>query len=135
MKKVHIIYGVVVAVAFLLTGQYMRHHTPPMSDLDDAVRMLYRSTHIYLLAAALGNLGIGSYYQTRSGRPQRIVQAIGSLFIIIPPPLLLLAFFTEPLLARLQRPYSRPAVIVLAIGTLLHLFSGWGETQSRETPA
>lgn len=129
MKRFHIIYGIVVAVAFLLTGQIMRRHDPPMSDLSDAVRLLYRSIHIYLLAAALVNLAIGSYYQPRTGRWQRAIQILGSLFLIIPPGLLLLAFFTEPLLTRLQRPYSRPGVIVLAIGALLHLLSGLGRNK------
>lgn len=134
MKKLHIIYGLFVAVAFLLTGQYMRHRNPPMSDLTDAVRLLYRSVHIYILAAALVNIGIGSYYQKRTGRWQQIVQAIGSLFIIIPPVLLLLAFFTEPKLVHLQRPYSRPGVILLAIGTMLHLISGIGANDKKPEP-
>lgn len=133
MKKLHIIYGILVAVAFLLTGQYMRHHNPPMSDLTDAVRLLYRSVHIYILAAALVNLGIGSYYQTRVGRWQRIVQFVGSLLVVIPPVLLLLAFFTEPILTELQRPYSRPGVIMLAIGTMLHLISGIGNKKPEPT--
>ena len=87
------------------------------------MRLLYRSTHIYILGAGLVNMGIGSYYVARIGRWQRVVQMIGSVFIIIPPVLLLLAFFTEPLLTHLQRPYTRPAIIMLAIGTLLHLIS------------
>jgi hypothetical protein len=54
------------------------------------------------------------------------VQMLGSLFLFISPLLLLLAFFTEPLLDRLQRPYTRPAIVMLAVGTLLHLISGLG---------
>jgi Kef-type K+ transport system membrane component KefB len=108
----------------------MRRHVPAVSEMDNTVRMLYRSTHIYILAAALVNIGVGSYYQNRTGRWQRIVQTIGSIFILVPPLLLLMAFFTEPLLSRLQRPYSRPGVVMLAIGILLHLISGADGTKT-----
>ena len=101
----------------------MRRRNPSVSELEDTMRLLYRSTHIYILGAGLVNMGIGSYYVARIGRWQRVVQMLGSILIVIPPVLLLIAFFSEPLLTHLQRPYTRPAIIMLAMGTLLHLIS------------
>jgi hypothetical protein len=127
MRKLHTIFGILFAFAFLFTGQYMRRRYPPVADLDDAVRLLYRSTHIYLLGAALVNMAVGAYYVRRVGKKQRVLQMIGSLLIIISPAFLLVAFCIEPGLSGLARPFTRPGIYTLGAGTLLHLFSAIGE--------
>ena len=48
-------------MAFLLTGQAMKHHNPPVHSLAPEVRMMYVSRHIYLLGAALLNVALGIY--------------------------------------------------------------------------
>lgn len=124
MKRLHQVVGLAVIVAFLLTGQFMDHHNPKMPDLDDGTRMMFRSRHIYILLAGLVNLGIGTYFGYRTGRWQKIVQAIGSGLIIIAPFLLISAFFYEPTIEGLQRTFSLPAIVALLAGTLFHLISG-----------
>lgn len=126
MKLLHIIVGLVVVVVFLLTGQYMEFHSPKMPELDDGTRMMFRSRHIYILLTGLINVGIGSYFTNRDGQLRRALQWAGSVLILIPPFVLIAAFFREPNLAGLQGSLTQPAIIATFIGTLLHLFSGAG---------
>jgi len=47
MRRIHLILGLLGVIAFLLTGQFMRHHSPPMQLLTPELRMMYVSRHIY----------------------------------------------------------------------------------------
>ncbi|HEX8844827.1 MAG TPA: hypothetical protein VF791_09305 [Pyrinomonadaceae bacterium] len=124
MKTAHLIVGVIVVVAFLLTGQFMDFHQPKMEELDGGTRMMFRSRHIYILLAGLVNLGIGAYFTYHKEGWRRTLQLIGSCLVIIAPFLLLGAFFYEPKLGGLDRPFTLPAILALSIGALCHLFSG-----------
>jgi hypothetical protein len=124
MKVLHLIVGLLLVVIFLLTGQYMLFHNPKMEELSDGMRMLFRSRHIYILLAGLLNLGIGSYFSYRQQRWRRVLQIIGSCFIIGAPFLSVGAFFHEPQLPGLRGPLTLPAIIALFVGTFLHLLSG-----------
>jgi hypothetical protein len=125
MRLLHIIVGLIVVVVFLLTGQYMEFHNPRMHELDDGMRMMFRSRHIYILLTGLINVGIGAYFTNRDGQLRRALQWAGSILIIIPPFVLIAAFFREPNLAGLQGSLTQPAIIATFVGTLLHLFSGF----------
>ena len=63
MRRFHLIVGMAVVVVFLLTGLWMRRHEPPMNTLSDAMRLMHRSRHIYILASGLVNLMLGLYIQ------------------------------------------------------------------------
>lgn len=41
--------GVMAVAAFLIAGQFMRYHTPPLATLGDSVRLMFRSRHIYIV--------------------------------------------------------------------------------------
>ena len=60
MRRYHLWVGGLIVVVFLITGQFMRHHGPPMGALSDSTRLMFRSRHIYLLASGLVNLMWGS---------------------------------------------------------------------------
>jgi hypothetical protein len=124
MKLLHLVAGAVALVAFTLTGQYMEYLRLDSGATDDGARMMFRSRHIYLLLAGLVNLGVGAYLVRRAGLRQRILQTIGSAFVVVAPALLLAAFFSEPQLPGLQRHFTLPAVVLLSAGTLCHAFSG-----------
>jgi hypothetical protein len=91
MKRLHLIFGVVVVIVFLLTGQYMEYVHNRL--LPDGTRMLYRSRHIYLLLAGLLNLVIGIYFVARPRGWRRKLQIVGSVLIVLSPGLLLAGFF------------------------------------------
>jgi len=124
MKRLHLIFGVLVVVAFLLTGQYMDFQAPPVRELtDEGTRMMFRSRHIYLLLAGLVNLGVGVYFTYHRTRWRRTLQVAGSVLLILAPLLMTAAFFYEPTLRGLQRPFTLPGIVSLFAGVFLHLFS------------
>jgi hypothetical protein len=124
MKLLHIALGAFVLVAFLLTGQYMNHLDVRSGALGDGTRMMFRSRHIYILLAGLVNLAVGTYFVRRAGGWRRTLQLVGSTLVLVAPLLLLAAFFREPGAPGLRSNFTLPAIIVLAVGTLLHAFSG-----------
>jgi hypothetical protein len=126
MKRFHLILGLTVLVVFLLTGQYMDRWHQHLMYMADGPRMLYRTRHIFILMAGLLHLGIGTYFSYRTGTIRRVLQTIGSILISIAPVLFMVAFFYEPRLADLNTPLSLFGMILIATGTLLHLFSGIG---------
>jgi hypothetical protein len=112
-------------VAFLASGQYMDLYHDHLRGLDDTTRMLFRSTHIYLLFSALLNVALGLYLVVDPGGWRRWLQRGGSALLLVAPLLLAAGFLTEPWLAGLERPYSRPAIIGSLVGMGLHLLSRW----------
>jgi hypothetical protein len=132
MKRFHIAAGLLLSIAFLLTGQYMDKVHAHLVGMGDGPRMLYRSRHIYILLSALLHLGIGSYWSYRSDQPRRILQILGSLLITISSILFIFAFFSEPKLANLYTPTSRKGIFLIVGGTLLHLLSGVKEVKNSE---
>jgi hypothetical protein len=130
MRRLHLVVGLVGVVAFLASGQYMDRVYDHLQGLDDATRLLFRSTHIYLLFASLLNLVLGLYLTGQTGWRYSL-QVLGSVLVLAAPPLLGAGFLTEPWLTGLDRPYSRPAIYGCLAGALFHLLSWLGP---RRTP-
>ena len=128
MKRFHLIFGLLLVVIFLLTGQYMDRFHHHLQGMPDGPRMLYRTRHIYILLSGLLHLAIASYFKYRSDTIRRTLQVVGSLLITIASTLFIIAFFREPNLSDLYTPLSKMGVIMIAIGTLLHLFSAVKES-------
>ena len=131
MKLAHIIFGLVVLVVFLLTGQYMDIYYNHLDGMPDGTRMLYRTRHIFILLAGLLNLGIGVYFNYRRALWRRILQLFGSLLIGVASVLFIVAFFYEPRLSDLYTPLTHWGTYTILTGTLLHLFSGAQDATAR----
>jgi len=127
MKRFHLIFGIVILVAFLLTGQYMDRVHEHLRNMPDGPRMLYRTRHIFILFSGLLHLGIGTYFRYRGDATRRLLQALGSLLVTIASVLFIIAFFYEPHLTHLYAPLSKAGVIMIAVGALLHALSGVNE--------
>src|SRR4051794_16057726 len=93
MRLLHKLAGIVTVLIFLGTGAYMRFNSPALFQSDPTVRMMFRSTHIYILMAGLLNLGIGSYLSLSHQRWRKILQLIGSSLVLAASVLLICAFF------------------------------------------
>ena len=119
----HKVTGVLTVLIFLGTGAYMRFNSPELFHADPTVRMMFRSTHIYILLAGLLNVGLGSYLVLSQQKWRRVLQLIGSSLVLIAPPLLIVAFFYEPSSRSVERPLTLPAMLLFLIGTLSHLLS------------
>ena len=136
MRRFHLIVGIAVVVVFLLTGLWMRRHEPPMNTLSDAMRLMHRSRHIYILASGLVNLMLGLYIQHRPAGWRGRVQWIGSGLLIASPMLLVLAFSVEPGVGfRGEMWWSRLGLYTLFGGCMLHLTSASGSRKASKKPA
>jgi drug/metabolite transporter (DMT)-like permease len=118
MGTLHRTVGFVGIVVFVLTGVYLRLHAPPMPELADGTRMLFRSRHIYILLGSLVNLAIGVNYQPSLGRFRRRLQAVGSCLLVAAVFLLVLAFFVEPPRSRLDGKLAALGIVFVLAGTL-----------------
>ena len=98
MRRIHLIIGVLGVIAFVLSGQVIKHHHPRMVELPAEVRMMYVSRYIYLLGASLVNVAFGLCLQSRPEGWRRVLQRAGSLLIQLSPVVLGMAFLSEPAL-------------------------------------
>jgi hypothetical protein len=129
MRRFHVIFGVLVVIAFLLTGQYMDKFYNHLAGMADGPRLLYRTRHIFILLSGLLHLAIGTYFVYRRERWRWILQLLGSLMITVASLLFIVAFFQEPKLTGLYTPLSHKGMYLIAVGMLLHLFSSANESQ------
>jgi hypothetical protein len=135
MRRLHLVVGLAGVAVFLATGQYMDRAHDHFRDMDDTRRLLFRSTHIYLLLASLLNLSLGLYLSDAGPGWRRWAQRAGSALVLLAPPLLVAGFATEPWLSGLDRPYSRPALYGALAGMVLHLGSRWPRRSAPATAA
>lgn len=119
LRNIHRIYGVLVVVVFLGTGQYMLHRHPAMTEIATQSRLLYRSAHIYLLMAGLINLAVGTYLS----RGRKWLQFPGSALLLVSPVLIFCGFATESLQPGIDRTLTSLGVYSVFAGTLLHALS------------
>ena len=120
MRWVHLTVGIAGVIGFLATGQYMDKVHDHLRGMDDARRLLFRSTHLYLLFGSLLNLALGLYLSPARGW-RRWVRFVGSWLVVTTPFFAAAGFFVEPWLSDLDRPYTRPAAYGALAGMLLHL--------------
>ena len=133
MRRLHLIVGILGVIAFVLSGQVMKRHHPPMIQLSAEVRMMYVSRHIYLLGASLVNVALGLYLQARAEAWRKILQWAGSLLILLAPVALAMAFLSEPALGMTGRSWqSHFGLIGLFAGVMAHVVAGAG-TARRES--
>jgi hypothetical protein len=107
-KRVHLFVGMIGVIVFLGTGLYMLLVLHGLQGVSALPRMLFRSSHIYILLTSFINLALG-FYLPDSGRPSAL-RFTGSILILIAPVLMTLAFFIEPGLADFERPFAGPGV-------------------------
>lgn len=138
MRRVHLIIGVLGVIAFLLTGQAMKHHHPRMDQVPAEVRLMFLSRHIYLLGASLVNVALGLYLHMHPRRWRRVLQGIGSLLIVLAPVSLLMAFLSEPGLGIAGRSWrSYFALLGLFAGVMTHIVASAGASRidtTRQAP-
>jgi phosphoglycerol transferase MdoB-like AlkP superfamily enzyme len=98
-----------------------------MIGAPDAIRLLYRTRHIFILLASLINLGIAAYFTYRLERWRRILQLLGSGLIFAASLLFIAAFFYEPGLSNLYTPFTHRGTYAIVAGIIFHLLSSTGQ--------
>ena len=123
MRRLHLVVGTLALFGFVLSGQYMDRVHAHLAGMPDGPRLLYRSAHIYLLFAALLNLLLGAYLRLAPQRGARLLQQVASLTLLVLPALFAGAFFREPALEGLERPWARPAIYLSLAAVLAHVLA------------
>jgi len=95
LRTVHLVIGTLGFLTFVLTGQYMHWAHDHLHGMADGPRLLYRSSHIYLLWSSLLNVLLGCYLNPLRNGFLRAGQSIAGLAIIAGPFLLVTSFFAE----------------------------------------
>ena len=124
MKKLHLIFGGLLFIAFVITGRYMRVDFPDKDLITPELRLLMRSRHIYILFSALIHLAMGVYIKLRSGQLLRMIQLVGSGVLVIASVLLVWAWCVETYQLQTFSDISRQGIYLSLFGVGLHLIAG-----------
>jgi hypothetical protein len=128
LRRLHLLVGLAAVVLFGLTGLYMHLRYDHLRGMDDATRLLFRSTHIYLLFSGLLNVAMGLAGDGAAGDGTtggttagvNLLRVAGSGLVLVGPLLFLAGFLREPFLGGLARPFSRPGIYAAFLGMGLH---------------
>lgn len=126
MRRLHLIFGILLFVAFLVTGQFMRADFPDKEIISQELRLLMRSRHIYILFSSLIHLALGSYLSIRAANAVRVVQYLGSSLLFVSSGLLIWAFVSETYTLQHYSDLSRYGIYTSLGGVILHLVGGIG---------
>ena len=122
LRKIHLYAGWLLILAFVLTGQYMRHVIHPAMEASDRLRFSIRGNHIYILLIGLLHLCLGAYLRESVEQKRAWLQQLGSALLFVAAGLVLAAFFFESKDA-LDRPVTLAGMIAAVTGTGLHLLA------------
>jgi hypothetical protein len=120
LRMAHLVVGALTIGAFIVTGLVMYGHEPALSTMDWGDRLLFRSRHVYILAAGLVCLSLGLHYALPVVHLRRTIAIAGSLLALASAPLLFFAFFAEPMASREPGPLSALGLYALFGGVALY---------------
>ena|SRR5437899_2544208 len=132
-NRAHLAIGLLTLLGFICTGVYLRLHIAQLVEGPEAVRIAFRSNHIYILMSSLINLLLGVY--AGPFQPRKPARLIGSILVLAAPFVLAAAFLTEPAKGRFERPLTSAGVIVLAAGVIVHSISAGRRRAAADAPA
>jgi len=121
IDNAHLVWGILFLGVFLATGGYMKTGFPGLYHGDDAVRMLYRSAHIYILFSALLNLAHAAGGNKLDRSLRGWIQGVSSVALMGSSVLFLLCFLNETARMELQRPFAFWGVVSTLSATILKL--------------
>ncbi len=124
MNSAHKLVAMAFLAVFAMTGIYMKFFLPSVYDEDLVVHTLYRSSHIYLLFAALINGLLAIHLQPAPAGQERLQQS-GSIILALTPTIFTASFFLESPLGTLDRPLISVGVLLGTLGAGLHLAANW----------
>jgi hypothetical protein len=126
LRKLHFAVGLAGAVAFVVTGLYMRAGFPDLYGTNEVLRYLYRSNHVYVLLASLVNVALGVHLTAVAPGWRATVSLLGSLLALAAPVVLCFAFFLEAPVPSPERVLTLVGVIAVTAGIALHVLGGMG---------
>ena len=112
LKQLHLWIGIIGLIAFVLSGQYFKHMLGGLKELDDAPRLLLRTSHVYLFLTSVINLVFGLYYAP----PAKIrwYTIYNQSLIMLAPFVVGYSFVTETLTnTGIDRPWTLLAMVLI----------------------
>jgi len=125
MSYVHLVFGILVYIVFLITGKFMRVDFPDKEIIPAEFRLLMRSRHIYILLAGLIHIVLGVYLQKRLEIWRKALQTFGSVLLFAGTASLVWAFIYETYTTKQFSEVSRAGLYATLTGTIFHLFGGF----------
>jgi hypothetical protein len=125
MAYLHLVFGIILFIAFLTTGKFMRWDFPDKEIIPPDFRMLMRSRHIYILLSSLIHIVLGVYLRIHAEMWRRISQTFASVLLFTGSVLFIWAFVYETYMTRHFSDLSRFALYMTLAGTVLHLIGGY----------
>lgn len=123
MSWLHLFFGIIVFIIFLVTGRFMRADFPDKEIIPPEFRMLMRSRHIYILLASLAHILLGLYLKISPEPLRKSLQMLGSFLLIIGSILLIWAFWQETYATHNFSDLSRYGLYSTLAGTIFHLLA------------
>lgn len=124
MKWFHLIFGIVLFVIFTITGRYMRVDFPDKDAIDQFLRVLMRSRHIYILFSSLIHISLGVYLTLSARLWQKLLQIAGSILLVASSVPLVWAWYFETYQTQQFSDISREGIYLSLAGVVLHLIGG-----------
>ena len=120
LGKIHLIFGILVVIIFLLTGQYMDKNFNHLKDMELMNRALFRAGHLYILLFGLINAALGSHLKLSIITWINLIQKFGSLVVFGATILVIYGFFTELPTNDIERPLTRFSLYLILFGVSTH---------------
>lgn len=130
MKRVHLALGILLFIAFCVTGKLMRIDFPDKEAIPQDLRLLMRSRHIYILFASLLNLLLAVYVSIDEDKRIRPLQYAGSFTLVLSGVLLIWGWWSETYQLQHFSDISRQGIYASLAGVGLHLIAGLGRVVS-----
>ncbi|MDQ3712776.1 MAG: hypothetical protein M3388_11245 [Acidobacteriota bacterium] len=125
MSYLHLFFGIIVFIVFLVTGKFMRVDFPDKEIIPQDFRLLMRSRHIYILFSSFIHILLGVYLQIETRVWRKMLQLFGSTSLIAGSVLLVWAFVYETYWTQHFSEASRWGIYLSLGGTILHLVGGF----------
>ncbi len=123
IRKLHLVFGILLFVVFVTTGRFMRLDFPDKEIIPQELRILMRSRHIYILFSCCIHILLGVYFQTFSKAWRKYLQIFGSFQLIIGSVLLIYGFVFETYQIQHFSDISRNGIYLTLSGTVFNLFA------------
>ena len=117
--------GIAGFVFFCVTGLLMDHWKLDDMSVDSAVRLLYRSRHIYLLFGSLVNVAVGLRFILPDSGPGSRMGVVASIMMLAAPIIFAFAFFLEPTKTGHSTFLCILGVFATYLGLLFYCLGSW----------
>ena len=134
MRRFHLVLGLLLFIAFVVTGRFMRQDFPDKEAIEQEFRLLMRSRHIYILFASLIHLCLGLYFAWCKERMTRAFQIAGSAVLTASSALLVWAFVEETYFTHHFSETSRRGIYLALAGVGVHAIAALADRTSSRRP-